>query len=236
MSVAFVVTCEHASNAVPASEQALFTQAESALASHRGWDIGALELAHDVASAFGTDVVATEVTRLLVDTNRSERHRAVFSEYTANLDDATRAALLTGWWRPHRDEVERRVAAALLRATTVVHFSIHSFTPVWHGVERSVDLGLLYDPARPGERAFAVRWAAACRRTRPDLRARRNQPYRGTADGLATSLRRRFDAACYLGFEIEVSQRFHAASPSTWRDLRADVVTTLCEAADPLRP
>ena len=46
---------------------------------------------------------------------------------------------------------------------------------------------------------------------------------RGTADGLTTTLRRRFGAEDYLGVELEVSQRFPRGAPAAWRRLRGDL-------------
>jgi predicted N-formylglutamate amidohydrolase len=33
----------------------------------------------------------------------------------------------------------------------VLHLSIHSFTPIWSGVERKVDIGILFDPDNKSE-------------------------------------------------------------------------------------
>jgi predicted N-formylglutamate amidohydrolase len=65
---------------------------------------------------------------------------------------------------------------------------------------------LLYDPGRRLERELCGRWLDAVREIDPTLRARRNYPYLGTADGLTTALRRRFGAAEYAGIELEVNQ------------------------------
>ena len=105
----------------------------------------------------------------------------------------------------------------------VVHLSIHSFTPRFAGRARAVDVGLLYDPAHGRERAFAGEWLTALRARRGDLRLRRNQPYRGTSDGLTTFLRARLDERRYLGLELEISQRFPRGSSARWRELRRDV-------------
>ena len=48
-----VVTCEHGGNHIPALYRALFGDLQAALASHRGFDPGALEMAEDLARAFG---------------------------------------------------------------------------------------------------------------------------------------------------------------------------------------
>ena len=69
---------------------------------------------------------------------------------------------------------------------------------------RDFDVGLLYDPAREAEVGLAAQWARAMR-SGGSVRVRRNRPYRGTADGLTTTLRRRFGPR-YLGIELELNQ------------------------------
>jgi hypothetical protein len=46
----------------------------------------------------------------------------------------------------------------------------------------------------------------------PGLRVRRNAPYRGSADGLTRALRDELPASRYLGFEIELNQRWIATA------------------------
>jgi predicted N-formylglutamate amidohydrolase len=125
-----------------------------------------------------------------------------------------------------------RAARRGTRARPSVHLSIHSFTPVFEGRARDVDVGVLYDPRHAGERRFADRFLAALGRARGDLRLRRNRPYSGTGDGLTTELRRELGAR-YVGIEIEVSQAFPAGSPSRWRELRRDLCAALTWALEP---
>jgi predicted N-formylglutamate amidohydrolase len=87
-----------------------------------------------------------------------------------------------------------------------VHVGVHTFTPVFAGRRRAVDIGILFDPHRAFERAVAGRLLKRLRDAAPGLRIRRNLPYRGWTDGLTTSLRARFPAARYAGIELEVSQ------------------------------
>ena len=61
-----LVTCEHGGNRVPKRYRRLFAGWESVLASHRGYDPGALTLARELARAFDAPLVASTVTRLLV--------------------------------------------------------------------------------------------------------------------------------------------------------------------------
>jgi predicted N-formylglutamate amidohydrolase len=98
----------------------------------------------------------------------------------------------------------------LRREGRCVHFSFHSFAPKVAGVARNADIGLLYDPARPRERALARLLALPLRQE--GYRVRFNYPYKGISDGHTTSLRHRFAASEYVGLEIEINQNLAASS------------------------
>ena len=202
-----VVTCEHGGNQIPARWAPLFRGRRALLDSHRGWDPGALALARKLAKELHAPLFAHTTSRLLVDLNRSEHHRGVFSSITRALPADERERLLREIYRPHRAGVERCIATAIARGERVVHVAAHSFTPVLNGEHRRADVGLLYDPARRPERAFCAAWLAALADALPDLTVRRNSPYRGNTDGLTTALRRRHAARDYVGIEVEVNQR-----------------------------
>lgn len=225
-----IVTCEHGGNRVPARYTHLFRGLRRALASHRGFDAGALVMARSLARAFDAPLVASTVTRLLVELNRSPWNRKLFSEATTALPAVERERIVATYYLPYRQDVETRIARAAAMRRRVVHISSHSFAPVLDGRVRNADIGLLYDPARGAEATLAARWQTAFARHAPSLRVRRNYPYAGNADGLTTFLRRRFDAGVYVGFELELNQAIVAAPAGSWRALRRSVIVTLREA------
>ena len=203
---AVIVSAEHGGNRVPEAYRARFHGHEALLETHRGWDPGTAELARELGRAFGVEPFIADVTRLLVDLNRSAHHPRVFSELTWPLPPVERREILDRYHTPHRARITEAVAAHVDAGETVLHIGVHSFTPVLDGQERRADLALLYDPARLPERALAERWSLALRIRLPDLRVRRNYPYRGRSDGLTTTLRGRFPPERYLGMEVEVNQ------------------------------
>lgn len=206
-NVPVLITCEHGGNEVPEEHRVLFEGLAAALASHRGWDPGTLGLAAWLGGRLGAPVLAATVTRLLVDLNRSERNPRVFSEATRPLSRADRERLLRRYHRPHRAAVAHAIARLVAEKGRVLHVGVHSFTPMLDGIVRRADLGVLYDPARTHERAFAAAWAGALKDALPGRIIRRNYPYRGRADGLTTMLRARHPEEAYLGIEIEVNQQ-----------------------------
>jgi predicted N-formylglutamate amidohydrolase len=224
-----VVSCEHAGRSVPAAWAASFEGLGALLDSHRGWDPGALELGRQLADAFDVPLHAATTTRLLIDTNRSIGHRGLFSEVTARLPPAQHREIVERYYRPYRDAVEGEVAGHVAAGRRVLHVGSHSFTPVLDGVARRADVAWLYDPRRPAESALAAAWMTALARRAPQLRLRRNYPYRGRGDGLTALLRRRHPDDAYAGIELEVNQAIVAAGGAPWRALRTMLVDALSE-------
>jgi len=203
-----ILSCEHGGKRVPAAYTYLFktAKAQAALNSHRGWDIGALDVAKRLAHLLGLPLFAHNITRLLVDPNRSFGHPNLFSEFSKGLSLSDRKKVLDSCYHPHRTQLEASLSAALRKNGTLLHIAVHSFTPVLDGEKRRADLALLYDPRRQPEKTLCLLWQNNLSALAPDLRIRRNTPYRGNADGLTTALRRRHDARRYLGIEIEINQ------------------------------
>lgn len=128
------------------------------------------------------------------------------------------------YYRPYRAEAERLMTQGIAESSRVVHISCHSFTPELNGVVRTADIGLLYDPARPGEATLCAHWKTALEVYAPDLVVRRNYPYAGRNDGLTSTLRKQLSAATYLGIELEINQKYVTAPGRQWSALR-DAVT-----------
>jgi predicted N-formylglutamate amidohydrolase len=224
---AFVITCEHGGNRIPAAFAGLFRGQRARLDSHRGFDPGALVMARAMALAFGAPLAASTVSRLLVDLNRSIGRPGLFSEATRGAPAEVRASILARHYHPYRQRVEGLVGDAVARGRRVVHISSHSFTPVLDGRHRRADVGLLYDPGRRGEATLCAHWKSALAERAPSLRVRRNYPYEGKADGLTSHLRRRFPPAAYVGVELEVNQRIVAAGDRPWTTLRTALIDSL---------
>lgn len=206
VDVRLLVTCEHGGNRIPPRYRKMFAPHRALLDSHRGWDPGALKIARALSKVLNAQLVSSTTSRLLVDLNRSQHHRGLFPSITRALPQAERERIVAEFYRPYRAQVDRFVDAAVARGR-VLHVSVHSFVPVLNGVRRTADVALLYDPSRKAEKAFCDAWIARLKAALPTLAVRRNSPYRGIADGLTTSLRRRHSASRYIGVEIEMNQR-----------------------------
>jgi len=204
--IALVVSCEHAVNTVPEVYKPLFAPHLPLLDTHSGIDFGALSIAQDFKKRLDCDFVQSEVTRLLIDCNRSLSHRQCFSKVTASLSKQEKAIIIQQFYLPFRQEVENHIKKHIQKRKQVLHLSIHSFTPDLNGIKRNTDIGLLYDPKRTSEKTLARRWQQQFKLEDKNLRVRLNYPYRGITDGFTAVLRRQFPDEDYIGLEIEANQ------------------------------
>lgn len=222
-----LISCEHGGNRIPPEYRKFFRYASEALRSHRGFDAGALVMAHDYADALGAPLIASTTSRLLIDLNRSLGHPNLYSEFSREIPRHERQHIVEQHYLPHRSLVEATIAQAVARNYQVLHICSHSFTPVYSGEVRNADIGLLYDSSRKGERKFCREWQAQLRVTLPECKTRLNYPYTGKSDGLATHLRKLFDADVYIGIEVEINQKHVALGGRHWRIFRKRVVEAL---------
>ena len=197
------------------------------LKTHAGYDIGALTLATELSKSFGAPLVASTVTRLLVDLNRSSHHSRLHVEAVRRSSREVREQILADHYLPYRSQVENLVRKASARGRRVIHISSHSFTPALKGQIRTTEIGLLYDPARAGEVHLCGAWKAALNHANPQLRVRRNYPYRGKDDGFMPYLRSRFRADAYVGIELEVNQAIVLGPARRWTELCEAVLNSL---------
>ena len=219
-----IVTCEHATAAVPHRFRDCFRSDPGVLHTHRAYDPGALGLAVELARKLGSRPPVTgTMTRLLVDLNRSLRNPRVFSEFSPPAGDPRRQ-LLVAHYLAYRREVTGLLVDLLAGGGEALHLSIHTFTPSLGGRERSADIGLLYDPGRPREKAICRAIHRHLRECRPGLRTRFNYPYRGVSDGFTRALRKELGPR-YIGIELELNHGSYRSDCKAWRHLHDATVS-----------
>jgi predicted N-formylglutamate amidohydrolase len=216
MGVFVLVTCEHGGHEVPAELRGLFRGKAELLRSHRGWDPGTLDVAQRLAEGLGAPLIASRVSRLVVECNRSLESPGLFSSVTAGLPVPERERLVDRYWRPMRDASRGVVLGAIGRGMAAAQLSVHSFTPVLDGQRREMHAGVLFDPVRGWEARLAEAWRRRLAES-SGLDVRANQPYAGTDDGHTTALRAVTNAQQYAGIEVEIRQDLL----TTARDRRA---------------
>ncbi|MFA5985094.1 MAG: N-formylglutamate amidohydrolase [Methylococcaceae bacterium] len=224
-----VITCEHGGNRIPKPYTEFFKDSQDLLASHRGFDPGALSMAKDLAATFAAPLVSATVSRLLVDLNRSVGHP--YLHYKAiSKQQGLRDSIVKRYYQPYRSQAEHRVRQAIADHGRVIHLSSHSFTPELYGKVRKADIGLLYDPLRPYEVALCQQWKLALNACAPELNVRLNSPYKGYGDGLTTWFRQRLSAETYVGIELEINQKHIFKAGRYWPTLRKVIVESLVMA------
>ena len=200
----FVLACEHASNYVPRVLDSLGLDAQ-ALASHIAWDPGALALAERLSATFDAPLVASRVSRLVYDCNRPPDGAGIVEvsesrEVPGNrgLQESEVAARVDEVYQPFHAALAAAIAARAGRARPPVLLTIHSFTPVYLGRRREVEIGVLPDAdARFADCLLRLDAAVA------GFDVRRNQPY-GPGDGVTHTLRRHGLGAGLLNAMIEI--------------------------------
>ncbi|WP_420583864.1 N-formylglutamate amidohydrolase [Ruegeria sp.] len=171
-----VLLCEHAGRAIPASLGDLGVS-QAVLLSHRGWDIGAEDVARGLASALQAPLVLQRYSRLVVDCNRPPRSPTfmpVISDHqevpgNSSATKADRTAREREIFAPMNQQLNRLFQAHDRRAA----FSIHSYTPSMDGQDRPWHAGFLTRKSKGTARALM----AAIAEIRPDLTLALNQPY-----------------------------------------------------------
>jgi predicted N-formylglutamate amidohydrolase len=147
-----VIVCDHASNWMPPDLGRLgLTEAD--LHRHIAWDPGALAMARTIAAALDAPLVASGVSRLVIDCNRDPSAPdsiPLASEDTAipgnaGLSDEDRRWRVENAYEPFHDAIDAVLDA---RGGPVAVIAIHSFTPVYRGVRRPWHVGVLFDRDR----------------------------------------------------------------------------------------
>ena len=215
-----IISCEHGNNDIPEELIGHFAGQEGLLESHRGSDLGASEMAAYLAELLNAPLYIAPFSRLVVDCNRSLNHPGLFSTFTRNLPPLERESVLARYYHPHRQAILQSVRNAILMAGVCLHIGVHTFTPVLHGKERTAEIGLLYDPSRIPEKGICEQLGKALKHKFPEIRIRRNYPYRGVSDGLIPALRKSFLPHQYVGMELELNQDLYSRLKSWPKNLR----------------
>lgn len=185
-----LLICEHASRRLPARLGSLGLPAP-ALEAHIAWDPGALAVARLMSEALDAALIYQNFSRLAYDCNRPPEAddampaRSEIYDIPGNigLSAPERLARVEAIYLPFRATIGRRIAERKAEGRETVLVTIHSFTPVYRGVSRDVEVGILHDrDSRLADRM--LRLAEISGR----YRVRRNEPY-GPADGVTHTLR-----------------------------------------------
>lgn len=201
-----ILTCEHGGNQIPVSLKKQFNDHSHILKTHRGLDIGVLEIAKLMQKKLKSPFIYSTTSRLVVDLNRTLNNPTLFSEFMKPLPKVTLQKVLDTYYFPHWVKVRKNIRALLLTKKRVVHVAVHSMTDQLNGQTRKMHLALLYNPTFKNEVGFSSLWIQELRKEFPDYIIARNKPYRGDGDGLTCEMRKENRPDNYIGLEIELNQ------------------------------
>ncbi len=150
-----VLVCEHASSLIPPHLNGLgLPRAE--IERHIGWDIGALGLALECSRLLDAPLVYARYSRLVLDVNRPpdapdsivESSEDTLIPGNRGIDPAEREQRRRAVYEPFHAALEQVVVARSAMDADLAVINIHSFTPVYRGVARPWQVGVLSDTDR----------------------------------------------------------------------------------------
>ncbi len=174
-----ILVCEHASRYIPDALNNLGLD-DTAAREHIAWDIGALELAEQLSEKIGATLLSANYSRLLIDLNRP-RHapdsipaQSEIYQVPGNreLDEATREYRRQCLFKPFHTRLQQLIDERLADGRPVRVVGIHSFTPVYYGQPRELEVGVLFGQSK----AYAQRLLDGL--DRHPLKVTGNQPYK----------------------------------------------------------
>lgn len=144
----FVLVCDHAGRALPASLGTLGLSPED-LQAHIAWDIGAAGVALYVSAALQATLFLQRYSRLVIDCNRPlsaadsipERSGGIEIPGNARLGEQAAAERARAIFAPYHSAI----SSALEQRPPYMLVSVHSFTPELYGVRRPFHAGVLYE-------------------------------------------------------------------------------------------
>ena len=205
-----LLTCDHASHAVPKSLGGLGVEPRH-LTRHIGWDPGARDVALRLSERFDAPAVLSGYSRLVIDCNRRPGSATSIPEISdrtivpgnVGLDPEDAQRRLDSLFRPYHQAIADALDAMERKGLEPAYVAVHTFTPELAGFRRPWHFGVLWD-----QDARVARPLIEALRANPGLCVGDNQPYSG---------RDQFD----------FSQGHHATSrglPTALVEIRSDLV------------
>jgi len=220
-----LLVCEHASRKIPLEFEGLGLTPDAQI-SHVAWDPGAFEMAAHMARILNAKLVTSTVSRLVYDCNRPPESPGAMPSKSEVFDipgnqtltDAQRADRVLRFYRPFQSLLSKTIAAT---ETKPVLVTLHSFTPVYQGARRDVEIGILHDTdARLADQMLTI----AAKHT--PLNVQRNSPY-GPQDGVTHTLKEHGIENGLMNVMIEVRNDLIAtvAAQHAMGQMLADLIT-----------
>lgn len=229
----FVIACDHASNRIPPRYGDLGLS-ENERVSHIAWDPGALAVSLALSDLLDAPVVQSTVSRLIIDCNRdldapdliwtlSEKTRIAANEH---LGAAERNYRITHYHKPFHASLETLLEARRHAGQETILVCMHSFTPVYHGVERPWPIGLIHGV----DTRYTKAVADALKAEDPELNVGWNEPY-AALNGVTLTLEKHGDGRGLDATMIEIrnNEILEPAGVTHWANRLARCLVTARE-------
>jgi predicted N-formylglutamate amidohydrolase len=148
----FFLTADHAGRAIPRRLGDLGLP-ESELGRHIAWDVGIAGVTETLARGLDATAVLQAYSRLVIDCNRQPEWASsipAISELTLipgneNIPLAEREARRREIFVPYHECITGLLDRRAARGRRTVLIAMHSFTPVFKGEPRDIEIGILYN-------------------------------------------------------------------------------------------
>lgn len=216
---AFLITCSHATCALPEAQRALFKGSEELVHSTHGWEPGSLNLAQGLAMKFSTPLIHGDVTRLLIDLDHEGNKR--WSKISSKLPEPTKAKLVERHELKFHHEIEARLTDDLKRRDAIVHFIIHT-APIEDGE-------IIFEYAGS---ALAGKIATSAEKVLPSSEITSSCSPLIDKTAFIRRMLKTYPDPKYGIIRITVSQSFFLKSvPMRWETIKKTLITALYDAS-----
>jgi predicted N-formylglutamate amidohydrolase len=180
----FLFTADHAGKLIPRSLGNLGVAAPD-LERHIAWDIGIAGVTEHLSAILDATAALQTYSRLVIDCNRNPSWPSampVLSEYSEipgnrDLTLPDRTARTNEIFRPYHDRIAALIDARAAAGRRTILVAMHSFTPVFKGESRNIEVGVLYF-----RRTRLAEIMLDLLRQESDLTVGENAPYALTGD------------------------------------------------------
>lgn len=176
----FLLTADHAGNRIPRALGDLGLS-EAERRRHIGWDIGIEGVTARLSELLDATAVIQHYSRLVIDCNRQPSVPTSMPETAEttpvpgnrNLDEAARLARREAIFDPYHAAIDGEIARRRKQGRPTLYVAMHSFTPVFKGEQREMEIAVLYNRAPRLSKALADRL-----REEGNLVVAENAPYK----------------------------------------------------------
>ncbi len=232
----FVLVCDHASNFIPSEFGDLgLTRAERE--SHIAWDPGAMAVSKKLVELLDAPLVASKVSRIVIDCNRDIDAPDLIwtlSEATPvpgnlNLTAAERQSRIDRFHTPFHAAIDDLLNARASSGQRTVLVCMHSFTPIYLGIARPWEIGLIHGTGQRYSRALL----AQLEQIAPDVLIGWNEPY-AALNGVTLTLEKHGDGRGLDATMIEIrnDEIVDNAGVGVWAERLAAALVSALAAVD----